>query len=210
MIRSHLRVISAVLAAGLLIAVAACGAGAGSVPNATGTTNLANTVGGGSPQGVRKLPHCTVAAVSEPIQVSASFSPARFQAGLYSNMTITLTSPPCWQGPKWYTPVTFEDILPSGLYYCCPASGPGISSANTCGGSLSAPIDGFFIQLTNGMLSAIPGSSCQMIVQVYAFADGTYTNTMFRNAVASPQSAISNAYTTPPLTVFGPLVTPRP
>jgi hypothetical protein len=195
-IRRYLNHAPAAFAAAVLIAASACAGGSGSVPNTTGLGYAAaHSV---LPSDGRKAPRCTAAANSEPIGISAHFSPNPFHAGTDTLLTVTVTSPPCYQSTtsKWYTPLTITNILPTGLYYVglAPVT-PALPQPNTCGGALSSSASEFYFQLTNGTLSAVPGTQCRLVVEVWAWQMGYYTDTFLRNAVASPYSAISDPTT---------------
>lgn len=192
--RSHA---PAVVAGALLIALSACSGGSGSVPLAS-AGSVADAARGGSPPDGRRSPRCTAPANSEPIGITARFNPNPFRSGTDTLLTVTLTSPPCYQSTtsKWYTPLTITNILPSGLSYVgiAPAT-PSLPTPNTCGGAMAGPYSTAYFQLTNGTLSAVPGSQCHLVVEVWGWQTKGYTDTFLMNAVASPYSAISEATT---------------
>jgi hypothetical protein len=151
----------------------------------------------GLPAAARKSPRCTAAPNSEPIGINARFSPNPFHAGTDTQLTVTLTAPPCYQSTtsKWYTPLTITNILPSGLEFVGMAPPtPALPQPNTCGGAMGT-FSPYYFQLLNGTLSAVPGSQCHLVVEIWAWGTGEYTDTFLNEAAASPYSAISPAIT---------------
>jgi hypothetical protein len=198
-IRCYLKTTAAALAAVTLIVASACSGGSGSFPTASGVGFATGAADNASPPGERKTPRCTAAAGSEPIGVNARFSPNPFHAGTDTQLTVTLTSPPCYQSTtsKWYTPLTITNILPSGLEFVgiAPATAA-LPQPNTCGGAMGT-FSPYYFQLLNGTLSAVPGSQCHLVVEIWGWQTGEYADTFLNEAAASPYSAISPAFTAP-------------
>jgi hypothetical protein len=98
--------------------------------------------------------------------LSKSFSPKFIRENGSSTLTITLNNP----GNEVATlTAALVDNLPMGLKIRGDAS-------NTCGASLSAPIDGSTITVSGGSIPA--QGSCSVTVKVSAAQRGSYTNTL--------------------------------
>lgn len=126
----------------------------------------------------------------QSVAITKAFSPANFQAGGTSTLTITLQNP---TGSP-ITGVNLSDTLP-GTVLTFP---PPFSAATTCGGSVVATLPRT-VSLTGGTIPAgnttTPGT-CTITVQVTTLAGAaaaTFTNTIPAGALTIPsQPGITN------------------
>ena len=127
--------------------------------------------------------------VVKNVELDKSFSPANFQAGGSSTVTITLTNP---NTESALTNVTFTDSMPANLRV---VSGSGAISGTDCSGTVDTSDSGQ-ISLTGGTIPA--GSSCELTATVTSDVAGNYTNTvscsdmMFDEGIAGCADASAN------------------
>ncbi|MCC6501452.1 MAG: sortase [Anaerolineales bacterium] len=143
----------------------------------------------------------------QPVGIIKSFSPGTVDAGDISNLTITLQNPT----GSAYTGVSIADNLTTmGTGYTVA----GAPTANTCGGTINAPISGTSIILTGGIIPAsgtppTPLGTCVITIPIQTpltSAGGTVTNTIPANTLTADQPVTNFFPATAPLTVNRALV----
>lgn len=145
-----------------------------------------NTIPAGSIQNQQGLTNSSPASATLNVQdigLAKAFSPASFQAGATTTLTITLRNP---TGSS-YTGVELADTLPGDVLTVVPGS-----ATTTCGGTVSTTLPRT-VSLTNGTVppgtASAPGS-CTITVQVTTpenATGGTHTNTIPANALVTDQ-----------------------
>ncbi|MFZ5911268.1 MAG: sortase domain-bontaining protein [Chloroflexota bacterium] len=138
----------------------------------------------------------------QPVGIQKAFAPGTIDAGDTSILTITLQNP---TGSD-YTGVGITDNLGTMGAGFTVAGAP---TLNTCGGTITAPIGGTSIALSNGTIPAsatppTPVGTCQISIPVQAdltFAGGTRTNTIPANTLTADQPVTNYSPATANLTV---------
>ncbi|HEU0291726.1 MAG TPA: sortase [Anaerolineales bacterium] len=161
------------------------------VTGASGTFTNTIPAGPGAPgsvqtdQGVTNNTPASSNLNVQPVDIDKSFSPAEFQAGGTTTLTITLENP---TGTA-YTNINFSDTLPGVFVIASPAI-----VTNSCGGTLTAASGTQLISLSGGTIPAsitppTPVGSCVITVQVTAPAGSSTsssTNTIPAGNLNSP------------------------
>ena len=127
----------------------------------------------------------------QPAGVVKSFSPADFQAGGTTTLTITLQNP---SGAD-YTGVGVSDTLPGVFVIANPAN-----VTNTCSGTVTATSGTQLVSLSGGIIPAsgtppTPPGTCTITVQVTApvgSTPSTATNTIPANTLTADQPGVTN------------------
>ena len=133
-------------------------------------------------QGVTNSSDASAQLSVRAVDISKAFSPATFQAGETSTLTITLQNP---TGTD-YTGASLTDTLPSGLLVS------GTPATPQCGGTISSSSDS--VTLTGGTVPAgdtVTPGSCTITLDVTtlpAASTETFTNTIPANALTTDQS----------------------
>ena len=134
----------------------------------------------------------------QEVGINKSFSPANFQAGGTSTLTITLQNP----SGSPYTGVDISDTLPGTVLTVVPGT-----ATTTCGGTASTA-QPRTVSLANGVIPAgtiLSPGTCTISVQVTAPANATaasFTNTILENALNTDQG-VTNAFpATAPIRIY--------
>ncbi|MFK7940732.1 MAG: autotransporter domain-containing protein [Roseovarius sp.] len=125
------------------------------------TTTLATSLGT-APAASDRL---TVNA--QPLGLSASFAPSTIEQFQTSTLIYSFSNAAAIEASA----ITLSDTLPAGVTIATPAV-----TANTCGGTLSAPDGGSAVALSGGTLA--PGGSCSISVAVTTGTVGSFANTI--------------------------------
>lgn len=134
----------------------------------------------------------------QDVGISKSFTPASFQAGGTSTLTITLRNPT----GSAYTGVQLSDTLPGNVLTVVPGS-----ATTTCGGTVSTTLPRT-VSLTNG---TVPGGTptapgtCTISVQVTAPADasgGSFTNVIPVGALRTDQGITNGIQATARVRIY--------
>ena len=130
-------------------------------------------------QGVTNTSAASAPLNVQSVRISKAFSPANFQSGNSSVLTITLRNPTT----SAYTGVNITDNLPAGL----TISGTPVSPQ--CGGSITSTATS--VTLSSGTIPAgtsynAPGS-CTISVTVASVTPASYTNTIPANTMVTDQ-----------------------
>jgi uncharacterized repeat protein (TIGR01451 family) len=151
-------------------------------------------------QGLTNSAPASAALNVQDVGLSKSFSPASFQAGATTTLTITLRNPT--RSP--YTGVEISDTLPGNVLTVVPDS-----ASTSCGGNVST-VAPRTVTLTDGTVPAgtptSPGT-CTIAVQVTTPADAsgaTYTNTIPPNSLVTDQGITNGLAATARVRVFSP------
>lgn len=100
-------------------------------------------------------------------QLDKAFSPASVPTGGASTLTLTVTNTnELAEKAGW----SFTDSLPAGLVVRSPAN-----TGGTCSATVSAPVGGSAVVVTNGLLNA-GQASCTITLDVTSNTVGTYSN----------------------------------
>ncbi|HEU0295861.1 MAG TPA: sortase [Anaerolineales bacterium] len=134
----------------------------------------------------------------QEVGISKAFSPANFQAGGTTTLTITLENP----SSSPYTGVAISDTLPGTVLTVVPGS-----ATTTCGGTASTTLPRT-VSLTGGTIPAgtpaNPGT-CTITVQVTASANAstdTFTNTIPIGELQTDQNVTNIVPATAPVRVY--------
>ena len=138
----------------------------------TGTGTFTNTI---TPDDLTTYQQVTIPGnvtarlVVKNVELDKAFSPANFQAGGSSTVTVTITNP---DTENALTDVTFTDFLPANLN---AVDGSGSVSGTGCLGTVDTSNPGQVV-LTGGTIPA--GGSCSISATVASGIAGTYNNTV--------------------------------
>ncbi|WP_394753273.1 ice-binding family protein [Crenothrix sp.] len=134
------------------------------------------------------------APVVIPPSLGKAFSPATINAGGTSTLTLTLSNS---DNTAATMTAALTDTLPSGLTIAG-------SAANTCGGTVTAPMGGSTVTLTGGTIPA--NSNCTVKVSVTATDGGNYINALAAGVLQTGNGG-NAAPAIATLTVNSPVVT---
>ncbi len=132
--------------------------------------------------------------VLDPPVIAKAFSPAVVKAGQVSTLTVTIAN----ANAQTLSGAVLTDNLPAGLTVADPAN----ASTDCGGGSVSAPVAGTSIALTNGTIPA--SGSCTFRADVVTNTPGAYPNVIAENALVTTEGGTNTAPATHTLRVLQP------
>lgn len=146
-------------------------------------------------QGVTNASPASAPLNVQPFRIGKTFTPANFQVGGESTVTLTLNNP----SSTGLTGVNLTDNLPTGLTV------PSAPTASQCNGG-TVTYTASSVTLTGGAIPggtySVPGT-CTIVFPVTASIAASYTNVIPANSLVTDQGVTNITTTTTNLTVYG-------